>query len=278
VVERPKTEQSRQFLKQRQIHEQWASDYLNPDLERFYDAAFVRVVELLEAEPGSTILDGGCGYGFHAARLAQAGLRVTGVDFSSAALEQARAFVDSRGLGDRIELRHGDMLALPFPANQFDYVISWGVLMHIPEVEQALAELVRVLKPGGRIALMENNAGSLHVRIWEPTLRVAKRLLKRKSPDMKQVARGQEEWDQQPDGGGLLVRKVDMRWLIAEVARLGADLCAREAGQFTELYTSLPWRPAKRAIYALNQLWFNKIRRAESAMGNILVFEKRRSS
>jgi ubiquinone/menaquinone biosynthesis C-methylase UbiE len=272
--ENSQTEQSRQFLEQKRIHEQWESDYLNPDLESFYDQAMVRVVQLLGARPGATILDGGCGYAFHAARLAQQGLKVTGVDFSAAALKQARAFVNQRGLGDRIELREGDLLNLPFPDNHFDYVSSWGVLMHIPEVEKALAELVRVCKPGGGIALMENNVHSLHVRLWEPGLRLVKTLLRRRNPEIRRSPRGKEEWYQDGSAGGLLVRKVDVSWLEAQMRGLGAELRDRHAGQLTEIYTSLPWLPAKRAIYALNRLWFQRVRRPGPAMGNILVFEK----
>ena len=70
------------------------------------------------------------------------------------------------------------------------------------------------------------------------------------------------------------MRKVDVSWLQAQMRGLGAELRHRDAGQLTEIYTSLRWRPAKQAIYALNRLWFQRVRRPGPAMGNILVFEK----
>lgn len=269
-----KTTQSREFLAGRGIHEQWESDYLNPDLERFYEEAFSRVVELLGARAGDTVLDAGCGYCFHASRFARRGLRVVGVDFSAAALTKARRYLDEQGLSGAVELREGDLLQLPFPDDSFSFVNCWGVLMHIPEVERALGELVRVLKPGGRIALTENNAGSLHVRLWEPSLRLVKRVIGRRGPALSHGPRGQEEWHGGGDRGGLLVRKTNMGWLRATMSRLGAPLKHRQAAQFTELYTSLPWRPARKAVVAFNALWFRRVRQAGLAMGNILVFEK----
>jgi ubiquinone/menaquinone biosynthesis C-methylase UbiE len=145
--------------------------------------------------------------------------------------------------------------------------------MHIPEVETALKELARVLKPGGRLVLKENNARSLHVRYWEPSLRMLKKVLGRKIPERSRTERGIEEWEQ-GESGGLMVRKTDMDWLVRFYADLGLNLVARFAGTFTELHTSVPSRPLKRAIYALNQRWASDGRRCDLAMGNILVFER----
>ncbi len=275
-----RTQHSKEYLNQPAIHQQWETDYLHPDLESFYEDAFRRVVELLGAGPGSTLLDAGCGYCFHAARLARLGARVTGVDFSAAALAEAARFLAGQNLAGTIELRQGDLLDLPFPANTFDFVTCWGVLMHVPEVERALLEMVRVLRPGGRLALAENNAGSLHVRVWEPSLRLVKRMVGRKPlPAVTWGPRGKEEWHSRQAEGvgrGLLVRKTRMDWLVDEMAKHGAVLRHRQAGQFTEVYTSLPWRPAKRAVYAFNRWWFRVVRSPAWALGNILVFEKTR--
>ena len=61
-------------------------------------------------------------------------------------------------------------------------MFSWGVLMHVPNLEMALVELVRVLKPGGKLILGENNAASFDVTVPEPSMRFLKRLIGRSVP------------------------------------------------------------------------------------------------
>ncbi|MBX7079102.1 MAG: class I SAM-dependent methyltransferase [Nannocystaceae bacterium] len=268
-----RTQGSQSYLSEPQIHEQWESDYLNPDIEAFYEASFDAIVQRLGVPPGATLLDAGCGYCLHAARYARRGLEVTGVDFSAAALRAARENLDRTGLAGKIELVEGNLLELPFPDGRFDVVSCWGVLMHIPEVERALSELVRVLKPGGKLVLMENNADSLHVQLFEPALRTLKRVLRRKVPDRERTPRGVEEWMSERSGG-LMVRKVDVAWLEGFLAERGCHLVDRFAGQLTEMYTALPLRALKRAIYQANLAYLRHGGNPRLAMGNILIFAK----
>jgi len=222
-----RTDKSASFLGSTEaIHGAWESDYLNPDLDQFYEAAFDRIVRALDPKPGDRVLDAGCGYGFHAVRLARRGLRVTGVDFSDVALGRARETVARFGLENFIHLEQGSLLALPFPDGTFDHVSCWGVLMHIPDLETALEELARVLRPGGRMAIGENNGRSLHVQVWERILRTAKRALGRRVPPWDWTPRGLEEWREE-DGGGLMVRKLDPGFLAG--ADLARDACQRRA-------------------------------------------------
>ena len=268
-----RTKQVQSYLGQDQVHEQWQSDYLNPDLDRLYDRAFARLVQALDATAGAKILDAGCGYCYHALRLARHGLQVTGVDFSETALKQGRANVERAGYTDSVQVQQGDLLRLSFADASFDHVVSWGVLMHVPEVEKALCELSRVLKPGGKLALMENDMDSLHVRLWEPALRSTKRLLGRSVAERNRTPRGIEEW-LPAESGGLLVRKVDMDWLTRFCAGVGLRLVVRFPTQFTELYANLPGQALKKAVYLFNRLWFEKIGSHRGAMGNVLIFQK----
>jgi SAM-dependent methyltransferase len=272
-VDAARTTQSESYLSGAQVHQLWQSDYLNPSLDRLYDLAFDRIVHSLAPAPGATLLDAGCGYCFHAIRLARHGLKVTGVDFSESALGEARQNVARSGLRDSIHVEQGSLLGLPFAPASFDYVNCWGVLMHIPEIEKALGELARVLKPNGKLVLMENDMRSLHVRFWEPTLRIFKRALRRQVPERKLTERGVEEW-LPTDDGGLLVRKTDMDWLARHCATLGLRLIDRFPSQFTELYANLPARALKKAVYWFNQAWFERVRSTRGAMGNVLVFQK----
>jgi ubiquinone/menaquinone biosynthesis C-methylase UbiE len=270
----PKSLQTEKFLGQNEIHAQWQSDYLNSDLDRFYDLAFADILKVINPLPTEKILDAGCGYCYHTVRLARSGALITAVDFSEVALEAGRRVIAQAGIADRVETRQADLTALPFADNSFDSVVSWGVIMHVPEMEKALAELARVLKPGGVLVLCENNLHSPDVAIRERLVRTTKKLIGRSVPELQKSRRGTETWTSS-SSGGLMVRKTDMRFLT-EFLR---DTCqvqqfARSAGQFTELYTNLPWRNLKRLVYSLNMFYYKYIRSPRFAMGNIIYFRK----
>jgi ubiquinone/menaquinone biosynthesis C-methylase UbiE len=265
--------QSKVRLARADIHEQWESDYLNPQMDRFYDLALARIVEALGDTQGKTLLDAGCGYCYHTRRLANTQLTITGVDFSKAALEQAEKTLTEAGLVGRVKLEQADLTALPFPDGSFDHVLMWGVLMHIPEAENALSELARVLKPGGKFVLAENNARSLEVRFLEPAIESTRRLLGRAARTREVRRLGIEEW-QGSDSGGLLVRKTNMPALISYCSQVGLQLSERFAGELTQIYTRLPGNALKRMVYAFNRFYFRHVRAPGPALGNILVFRK----
>ena len=97
------------------------------------------------------LLDAGCGQGIDTLRMAErSGCPVVGVDLSSAGVRRARA--RTRHLPNVLVVQ-ADLERLPLCAGQFNFVYSYGVLHHLPHPDQALAELVRILKPGGLLAL-----------------------------------------------------------------------------------------------------------------------------
>ena len=267
------TDKSKRLLDQQDIHTEWESNYLNPEVDRFYDLAFAKIADELKAAPGARLLDAGCGYCFHTKRMARGGFRITGVDFSGAAIEVARRTIQDAGLQAQVELRRADLTDLPFADGEFDCVVCWGVIMHVPEMERALSELARVLKPGGRMAIGENNRFSLHVVLWENLLRLVKRALGRSVPQRQNTVRGIEEW-KETDTGGLMVRKTNMKFLEGLLEKHGLRQVNRFAGQFTEAYTSVPSRPLKRFICRFNVWYFRSVRAPGPAMGNIVIFEK----
>jgi ubiquinone/menaquinone biosynthesis C-methylase UbiE len=86
------------------------------------------------------------------------GIRLTGVDFSPAMLELARRQADR--LGRKVDLRLGDAQALDLPDASFDTVVCTLSLCAIPDERRAVAEMRRVLRPGGRLLLLDHVAGA----------------------------------------------------------------------------------------------------------------------
>ncbi|MEP6644932.1 MAG: class I SAM-dependent methyltransferase [Acidobacteriaceae bacterium] len=108
-------------------------------------------VERLRIPAGSKVLDVACGTGNSAIPAAKAGATVTGVDIASNLLEQARLRAQKEGVKARFE--EGDAEDMPYEDGEFDYVVSMFGVMFAPHPEKAAAELGRVCRPGGLIAL-----------------------------------------------------------------------------------------------------------------------------
>jgi ubiquinone/menaquinone biosynthesis C-methylase UbiE len=98
------------------------------------------------------VLEIGVGLGTDHVQFARAGARLHGVDLTEKGVELVRRRLELEGLSS--ELQVADAEQLPFAGASFDYVDSWGVLHHTPDTPRAVAEAIRVLKPGGRLCVM----------------------------------------------------------------------------------------------------------------------------
>jgi ubiquinone/menaquinone biosynthesis C-methylase UbiE len=123
--------------------------------------------------PGTRVVDAGCGLGYLGAAFrpafGEAGLYV-GVDVSAKLLEDARALAADWAAGARARFLRGDASALPLRGGFADLAVCQTLLMHLAEPEGALAELVRVCRPGGVVACVEpdNPAASLRGCLRNP--------------------------------------------------------------------------------------------------------------
>ena len=119
--------------------------------------AWDRILDLAlrERTPGDA-LDVGCGTGFLSFELAARGYRVTGIDFAPSMLAEARRKAAERGVAIRFE--HGDAEQLTFPSQTFDLVITRHVLWTLPHPDLAIDEWIRVLRPGGRLVIVDSQA------------------------------------------------------------------------------------------------------------------------
>jgi len=116
-----------------------------------YAARRAAAFRTLAPMPGETILDVGCGSGLFARDIATAvgsSGKVCGIDLSEDQLAAARV---NCAQVKNVELDVGNVLTIPYPAAPFDAVVSIQVLEYVADVSAALAEMHRVLRPGGRI-------------------------------------------------------------------------------------------------------------------------------
>ncbi len=99
-----------------------------------------RIDRLLPLEPGQRVLEVGCGQGHLTVRLAERGIDVVGIDANASAPEVSGS--------DRVMYMKAE--DLEFSDGEFDAIVSVHAIEHIPPLEQAMAEMARVLKPGGQ--------------------------------------------------------------------------------------------------------------------------------
>jgi len=109
-------------------------------------------------KPGDRALDVACGTGLLAlelARLVGREGRVVGLDFCPEMLARARENLERTPLGEVVELAAGEATDLPFPDHSFDAAAIGFALRTVPDLEQTIAEMVRVVRPGGRVVSLE---------------------------------------------------------------------------------------------------------------------------
>jgi demethylmenaquinone methyltransferase/2-methoxy-6-polyprenyl-1,4-benzoquinol methylase len=124
-------------------------DAMNHVMTAGLDRRWRRATVAAVVRPGDRVLDAACGTGDLALEARRAGATVTGLDFSPAMLERARR------KAPELDWVQGDALALPFEDAAFDAAtIGFGV-RNLDDLEQGLRELRRVLRPGGRLGVLE---------------------------------------------------------------------------------------------------------------------------
>lgn len=118
---------------------------------RYSEAAAAAFMARLPLRAGDRVLDVACGTGNLAVVAARAGCATCGLDLATNLISQARSRAAVEGLS--IEFTEGSAESLPYPDAHFDFVLSMFGVMYAPRPERAAAELLRVCRPGGTIAL-----------------------------------------------------------------------------------------------------------------------------
>jgi SAM-dependent methyltransferase len=117
----------------------------------YLESGAVEYLARLAVAPGTRMLDVACGAGQLTIPAARAGVRATGIDIASNLIEQARSRAQAEGVDARFD--EGDAEKLPYEDAAFDLVVSLIGAMFAPRPERVAAELIRVCRPGGRIAM-----------------------------------------------------------------------------------------------------------------------------
>ncbi len=160
----------------------WDGVYRGTDLQGMIyqqrQAAVLDYVDAAALPSGARVLEIGCGAGHLTVRLAERDLRVDAVDASQAMVDSTADRAREAGLGERITVAVADVHALPFAPEHFDLVVAVGVIPWLHSPRDAVAEMVRVLRPAGQLVLTADNRARL-ISFTDPRAILALSPLKR---------------------------------------------------------------------------------------------------
>ena len=144
----------------------WRNVYRQPtlygELYRQRMATVLQLAAFPDLPAGGRAAEIGCGAGMATVALAKRGWRVEAVDIAPSMVAQTQRQVESEGVADLVEVRQGDINHLDLPLGSFDLVLAVGVLEWMPRLDEPLAGLAAILKPGGRLIVNIDNSQALH--------------------------------------------------------------------------------------------------------------------
>lgn len=153
------------------------------------------VFELLAPHPNELILDVGAGNARDIRFLTQIGCQSIGIDLSAGMLVDGKKVLDNLGTLGAAQLIMADALTLPFPSETFDKIICSEVIEHIPDWQQAIAEMSRVLRRGGLLVITTPNKYGIY-GVWQTLLKPAITALKQLR---RELVHPYDEWKVQKD-------------------------------------------------------------------------------
>ncbi|MDD5757807.1 MAG: class I SAM-dependent methyltransferase [Desulfobulbaceae bacterium] len=153
----------------RELAQRYIRDIADIGTKEYYEAALahryglypeIPRIAAFESFKDKDVLEIGVGQGADHFMFAKGGASLSGIDLTEKHCRMTRQFLDAFGLHSNV--LNGSACNLPFPSASFDHVYSCGVLLLVQDIEKALSEIYRVLRPGGTVTLMLYNKRSLH--------------------------------------------------------------------------------------------------------------------
>ena len=161
-------------LASRRLFDRWAGSYDHGRITGWFQYTQRLAIDNLALEPDSRVLDVGCGTGHAALTLAPLlpdGL-ACGIDISFAMVSAARGKAP-REVRGRVGFVQASSAALPYGDGSFDHVMCTNSFHHYPDPLGVLAEMKRVLRPGGQLVIFENAPDlSVYAKLWDRVLRL----------------------------------------------------------------------------------------------------------
>jgi cyclopropane fatty-acyl-phospholipid synthase-like methyltransferase len=134
----------------------WYDESDDTSLEEAEKRLTRKIIDTLGLRRGEHLLDAGCGLGAPAIHIAdEYGVQVTGITISPVEAERATARADEAGVSDQVRFEVADYHTLPYAEGQFDAVVAIEALFNAFDLQKALLEFHRVVRPGGRVAFSE---------------------------------------------------------------------------------------------------------------------------
>ena len=247
------------------VHTGWVDAYRSDKVQdAFNERIMDRILNFVKPAPDALILDAGCGTGNHTTRILRRGYRCVAVDISHHIQATAAERLDKMGLGGKAMMTTHALEELGFKDGAFDVIHCRGVLMHIPEWEQALASLCRVLKPGGHIVILEANHRSVETAL----VRVVRAVRSNRS-EVRRTDGGLEFWSQQ-GGHPFVARVANLDYLQQLLLGHGVNVEKRFATEFWDL-NRFPAGLFRSAATRFNQAWFSLHLPASLSVDNAII-------
>lgn len=202
--------------------------------------AYEPLLDALALRPGERFLDVGCGTGHLLAAAARRGAETVGVDLSEEGVRVAR------GVSPRSTVLVARGESLPFPEASFDCVAAAGSLEHFLDIPRGLAEMSRVLRPGGRLLVVVPNARYF--------LAAFGRKLGTEQRAVRETLLPLRGWRGLFEEAGLRVLSVGKDWWPARGSRSSSPLGARlRRAAFVVLFALLPTRFTYQFVFLLEK-------------------------
>jgi len=154
--------------------DRWAKSYDSGRISRWFQYTQELTIGLMDLTPRSKVLDVGCGTGFAVLLLGSMfdEGKACGIDISSKMMAEAQVKVPDI-LKERVEFRQASSDNIPYPSEEFEYIMCTNSFHHYPDPLTVLAEMSRLLKPGGRVVILDNAVDlSLYTWLWDRILRI----------------------------------------------------------------------------------------------------------